>query len=212
MWSLLRRFEETGEPAVGGEPASRPPPLCPLCVPVHLGSRGWGLGIDCLGASEQPGDRLLWPKLLRFFPTVRSRVSTLSGPLDASLQCQGKQFKVRSRDPQASVCFVRFFRGFNFFIVLRQLSPFPLLLSPALPTAHPTSHIQSSPHPCCPVPGSFTMCLDLTLPLLCLVTPPPPLVTVSLSLFPRLWFVVLISLYLKVRSHGTCPSPPGLFH
>ena len=47
---------------------------------------------------------------------------------------------------------------------------------------------------------------------------PSPLVTVSFSLFPCLWFyfghlfVLSIRFHLKVRSYGICPSPPGLFH
>ena len=48
---------------------------------------------------------------------------------------------------------------------------------------------------------------------------PSPLWSLSVcSLFPCLWFyfaclfVLLIRFHLKVRSHGICLSPPGLFH
>ena len=64
------------------------------------------------------------------------------------------------------------FKFYLFFIVVQlQLSPFPPLLSPALPT--PTSHTQSSPTLLTLSMGPSYMFLDLTLHLLSPIIPFP---------------------------------------
>ena len=67
--------------------------------------------------------------------------------------------------------------------------------------------------------GSFIRFLDAPSPSFPLYPPSPsPLVTVSLFFISVslvifcLLVCLLIRFYLQVRSHGICPSPPGLFH
>ena len=86
------------------------------------------------------------------------------------------------------------------------------------PATHPTLSV--TPCPVVHYHGPLYMFLDQTssFPLFpFFLSPPSPLITVSLflismSLFLFCLFVLLIMFHLQVRSYGICLSSPGLFH